>query len=285
VIRSTFQLVPGWGPYRERQLWAAGVRTWDDLESGAGAVLSVAQRARLLGAVAAARGALDDGDAERLAAMLPRRERWRLYPAFADGAAFLDVECDGEALTAVGVLDGAGPRCLLRGRDLDAFPEAARGWKLLVTYNGAACDVPALERAFPGWRAPRAHVDVRHLWARLGHAGGLKLLEEEAGIGRPPHLASLRGGDAVRLWREHEAGDRTALRRLAEYNLYDAVNLKALLVLGYNGLVARLGLPAAPLPAWERGDLYDVAKALLEIAPARGEAFGAGLEAERPPRR
>jgi uncharacterized protein len=258
--------VPGVGPYKERQLWAAGVRTWDELERGGGAVLSAAQRARLLGAVAAARAALDDGDAERLAAMLPQRERWRLYPEFEDEAAFLDVECDGDALTAVGVLDRAGPRVFLRGRDLDAFPEAARGWKLLVTYNGAAFDVPALERAFPGWRAPRAHVDVRHLWARLGHAGGLKLLEEQAGIGRPPHLAAMRGGDAVRLWREHAAGDPDALRRLAEYNLYDAVNLKSLLTLGYNRLVERLELPAPLLSPWHRGDvLYDVTKQLLAI--------------------
>jgi uncharacterized protein YprB with RNaseH-like and TPR domain len=265
VIRSTFQLTAGIGPSRERQLWAAGVRRWEDL-GGAARVLGAAAERRLGAAVALAREALAAGDAEGLAAMVPIRERWRLYAAFAEDAAFLDVESDGDGPTVVGVLDRDGPRIFLRGRDLDRFPDAARGWKLLVTFNGISCDVPLLERAFPGWRAPRAHVDVRHLWTRLGHAGGLKLLEHDTGVGRPPHLAALRGADAVRLWREHEEGDRGALRLLAEYNLYDAVNLKALVTLGYNRLVARLDLPAPLVARFERGDvLHDMTKEILRI--------------------
>jgi hypothetical protein len=200
--------------------------------------------------------------------MLPRRERWRLYAAFADDAAFLDVETDAfQRLTAIGVLDRHGPRIFLRDRDLDAFPEAARGWKLLVTYNGLSFDAPALERAFPGWRAPAAHVDLRHLFGRLGHGGGLKLLEEETGVGRPRHLLGVDGREAVRLWSRHEGdGDRAALRALAEYNLYDAVNLKALMALGYNRMVERLRLPADPVPRWERGDvLYDLTRIVLAL--------------------
>jgi len=176
------------------------------------------------------------------------------------------VETDGDALTAVGFLDARGPRVLLAGRDLDAFPEEARGWKLLVTYNGLACDIPALRRAFPGWRPPRAHVDLRHLWARLGHEGGLKLLEVATGVGRPAHLAGLSGRDAVRLWRAHLGGDGGALRLLADYNLHDAVNLRTLMDLGYNRMIERLRLPAAPVPVRERGDVaYDVTKLLLAL--------------------
>jgi uncharacterized protein YprB with RNaseH-like and TPR domain len=266
VIESTFQLAPGIGAYRERQLWEAGVVHWDRFPAPPEVALSARLDDRIRAAIESARAALRDGDAERLALMLPARERWRLYPSFEQDAAFLDVERDGETVTIVGVLDRDGPRLFVRGRDLDAFPEAARVWKLLVTFNGLAFDVPALEAAFPGWRAPHAHVDLRHLWSRLGHQGGLKLLEETTGVGRPPHVAGIAGADAVRLWRAHLDGDRESLRRLAEYNLHDAVNLKALLALGYNLMVERLRLPAAPVPSWSRGDvLYDLSKLLLAL--------------------
>ncbi len=266
MLRRTFQLTSGIGPWRERQLWAQGIGTWEDLERRAGSPASVLEE-RLLAAVARARGALAAGDAGALAAMLPARERWRLLPDFVDDAAFLDIETDGgDTVTAVAVLDRDGPRVFLRDRDLDEFPGASAPWKMLVTYNGLSFDVPVLRRAFPGWRPPPAHVDLRHLWARLGHRGGLKLLEEEQGIGRPPHLAGLSGWDAVLLWRRHLDGDRAALRLLVEYNLHDAVNLRTLAALGYNRIVERLGLPADPVPVAYRGDwLLDMTRQILAL--------------------
>ena len=267
VIRSTFRLAPGVGPFLESRLWDAGVRRWDDLGDTAPAPLGPALHARLRAAVDRARAALEAGDAEALAAMLPRNERWRLYGAFGRDAAFLDVEADGDELVAIGFLDARGPRILLAGRDLASFPEEAQGWKLLVTFNGLSFDVPALRRAFPRWRPPRAHVDLRHVWGRLGHEGGLKLLETVTGVGRPPHVAGVTGRDAARLWRAHrEQGDLAALRLFAEYNLLDAVNLRTLMDLGYNRMIERLRLPASPVPVQERGDVqYDVTKLILSL--------------------
>ncbi len=266
MIRSTFRIAPGVGPYLEAKLWESGVRTWSDFPEAPGLALSPRVDDRLRAAIARASAALAAGDAEALAAMVPRAERWRLYAAFAREAAFLDVETDGEVLTAVGVLDADGPRLFLAGRDLRHFPEASRAWKVLVTFNGLAFDVPVLRRAFPGWRPPRAHVDLHPLWRRLGHRGGLKLLEVETGVGRPPHLAGLRGHDAVRLWRAHLAGEAGALRLFAEYNLHDAVNLRTLMDLGYNRMIERLRLPARPVLVSERGDhRYDMTKLLLAL--------------------
>jgi uncharacterized protein YprB with RNaseH-like and TPR domain len=277
VIRSSFRLAPGIGPSLEARLWEAGIRCWADFPPPPAVAIAPPVDGRIRAAIVRAEAALAAGDAEALAAMLPRRERWRLYAAFAPDAAFLDIEtCPnlargpgetcGEDVTCIGVLDADGPRIFLRGRDLDDFPESARRWKLLVTFNGLAFDVPALRRAFPAWRPPRAHVDLRHLWARLGHAGGLKLLEREAGVGRPPHLERIAGSDAARLWRAWEDGDVAALRVLAEYNLHDAVNLRPLMDLGYNRIVERLRLPAQPVAVAERGDFrYDMTKVLLAL--------------------
>jgi uncharacterized protein len=112
-------------------------------------------------------------------------------------------------------------------------------------------------------------VDLRPLWARLGHAGGLKRLEEATGVTRPPHLCGVDGLEAVRLWKRHRAGDPSALGRLAEYNLYDAVNLKALMTLGYNRMLERLRFPGQPVEVWSPGDvLYDVAKEMRRIEAA-----------------
>jgi uncharacterized protein len=267
MIRSTFRIAAGVGPWLESKLWNAGITRWAEFPVAPAVALSPAVDARIRAAIGRAEAALAAGDAEALAAMLPRAERWRLYAAFAGDAAFLDIESDGEELTCIGVLDREGPRLFLSGRDLEHFPDAARAWKLLVTFNGLAFDVPALRRAFPGWKAPWAHVDLCHLWRRLGHAGGLKLLEKETGVGRPPHLDGVTGKDAVRLWRAWaERGDRDALRLFAEYNLHDAVNLRTLMDVGYNRLVERLRLPASPVAVSERGDVrYDLTKLLLAL--------------------
>jgi hypothetical protein len=287
VVESTFQLGRGFGPARERKLWRAGVARWEDLAAADGSArasdagLSSAAADRLRAAVDAAAHALDARDADRLAALLPSREHWRLFEAFGDGAAYVDIETSDDVVghagvSAIGILDRDGPRLFLGGRDLDAFPKAAAGWKMLVTFNGLSFDVPILRRAFPEWTPPECHVDLRHVLRRLGYDGGLKSIEERLvrlELARPNHLRGIGGWDACSLFRRGRDGDRAALRIFAEYNLYDAVNLRTLMAFAYNELVAAesadapalsSGRRALPVPG--RGDvLYDVSKILLSL--------------------
>ena len=181
MIESTFQLARGLGPGRERKLWSAGITRWDDVDAAA-PMLTPAVARSLRAAVDDAAAAYDARDADRLAALLPSREHWRLFDAFADDAAYLDIETSDDVvghagISAIGFLDRRGPRLLLAGRDLDDFPALAADWTLLVTFNGLSFDVPILRRAFPEWTPPGCHVDLRHVLARLGQHGGLKSIE------------------------------------------------------------------------------------------------------------
>lgn len=277
MLESTFQLAVGVGPARERRLWHEGVCRWGDFPPTPSVALSPRADAALRAALARAAAAVARRDADGMAALLPAGEHWRMLPAFGADAAYLDIETGDdvvgwEGISAIGVCDRAGPRLLLAGRDLHLFPEVARGWSMLVTFNGLSFDLSVLRRAFPSWRPPVCHLDLRHLLARLGWGGGLKAIERALGLQRPDHLDGLGGWDAGRLWRRGRDGDRAALRLFAEYNLYDVINLRTLAALAYNMLVDAVSAPeavraAAPrLDVPGRGDvLYDVSKILLTL--------------------
>jgi uncharacterized protein len=281
MLQSTFQLVPGLGPARERRLWCSGVTAWSDLAARRQPVINSRADSLLRAAVRDAADALRRRDVDGLAAALPAAEQWRLFDAVGDDAAYLDIETGDdvwgrESISAIGFLDRHGPRLLLAGRDLHRFPELAGKWSLLVTFNGLSFDVPILRRAFPEWIPPSCHVDLRHLLARLGHHGGLKRIEREISalhLARPPHLSGIDGWAACNLFRRGRDGDTSALRLFAEYNLYDVINLRTLMAYAYNAqaaveiskapsLSARVPVLAVP----QRGDvLYDVSKILLTL--------------------
>jgi hypothetical protein len=268
MVRATFQLVPGLGQTRERRLWESDVLDWTHLSHAPPKLLGPSLDGPLRAAVADAEALLAARDLPRLAAALPAREHWRLFGAFPERAVYLDIETDFlEGITAIGLLDRQGPRVLLAGRDeLTTLVQAVPPDSLLVTFNGASFDLPILERTFPDWTRPAAHVDLRPVLGWLGLRGGLKAIEEELGIGRPDHLRGLGGSAAAWLWRHGMRGSREAMRLFVEYNLYDVINLRTLMALAYNRLAARSGIPGAALPVSQRGDvLYDVSKILMAL--------------------
>ena len=276
MLQSTFQIATGIGPGRERRLWESGITRWDDFPAAPGVALSPRADPSLRLAVEAAGVALARRDADRLAAMLPTSERWRMFPTFGADAAYLDIETgdddfDFAGISAIGLFDRSGPRLFLAGRDLHLFPQVARGHSMLVTFNGLSFDVPILRQAFPDWRPPVCHVDLRHVLGRLGYSGGLKAIERQLGLARPDHLARITGWDAVWLYRRARHGDRDALRLFAEYNLYDVINLRTLMAFAYNAHVDKVEAPAVRAVAARvgvpgRGDvLYDVSRILLDL--------------------
>lgn len=273
MIQRTFQHIPNVGPFREKDLWSRGIRTWDDFPT-AGVIISQKTDAAARQRIAQAREALERKDLRALADMFPPREHWRLYPAFAEDAVYFDIETDGQERqmpTVVSLFDSAGLHVFIHGRNMDALPEALAARRLWVTYNGSCFDVPVLrdwfgEKNFP---KPEAHIDLRFVCKRFGMGGGLKDLEDRFGFGRPPHLKGVNGYDAVLLWRAYlRSGDVEALRFLVEYNLYDSFQLRSLMDRTYNHAVDELHQDVSRLPVFDRGDvLYDVSRIILSLGP------------------
>ena len=232
--------MPGVGEKRERELWQRGFTDWDAFR-------------RLHPEGAWRELILTHLDEEHAARALPRREAWRLAKEFPGRTLFLDIETtglsfEGDSVTCVGVSDGRTTQAFVRGRDLSDFPAALSGVELLVTYNGSSFDIPILKNAFPKVNFDRFHhIDLRFPLHRLGVKGGLKGAERQLGIARPDALEGVDGFMAVLLWREHRAGNPTALDTLLRYCLEDVVNLKPLLALTYNRLTENLPLDIDPI--------------------------------------
>ncbi|HWE25841.1 MAG TPA: ribonuclease H-like domain-containing protein [Myxococcales bacterium] len=260
MLTASFRHIRGIGGMRERQLWIQGIGSWDAVPPGD--VLSPRLDESLRAGVAESRRRLAADDLDFFARALPETEHWRLLPHVLADAGFVDVET-AEDVTVIGVLDRDGPHGFVRGHDLDQFPTRAARWRAIVTFNGTAFDLPHLRQLFPNWTSPATHVDLCVLLRRLGETGGLKEIEPRLGLHRPPHLLPLRAADAVWLWRAQREGDRTALRRLLEYNLHDTFHLRPIAEIAYNRMVRRSGMPAPPIEVTDRGALlYDVTKAV-----------------------
>ncbi|MGH9535410.1 MAG: ribonuclease H-like domain-containing protein [Terriglobales bacterium] len=254
VLRRTFLQVPGIGPAAERALWRAGYTDWSAaLAAAVAGRLRPALAARLAAHLPAAEAALAAGDAGHFSALARYGESWRLYGGFAARCLYLDIETNGaagdeEEITLVGVSDGERYEAFLAEENLDDLPDwlEACGAQLLVTFNGAGFDVPALRRRWgrrmSGSALPPVHIDLRFTAPKAGLKGGLKRVEQALGLERPPTVRGLDGWDAVRLWWAwRNDGDRAARDRLLAYNRCDVLHLMPLLAHVHATLAATCG--------------------------------------------
>ena len=252
LLRATFVHLPGIGPTTEVELWRRGVTDWRELRELAATRDAPARiHPGLDHALAASETALAGREVGWFARRFPERELWRLYPAFRERTAFLDIETTSLSpyegiVTVVTVHGGGATRSFIAGESLEELPAYLRGFGLLVTFNGSRFDVPFLETAFAQFQAPPVHIDLRFLLYRLGHAGGLKRIEARLGLGDRTGVEGIDGLQAVRLWQEYRRGSPEALDRLVRYNRADTKNLEPLLELAVRELADRLPLPAAP---------------------------------------
>ncbi len=252
MLQQTFCHLHGIGPGTERQLWAQGLRCWDDVTPHSVARLSSTRRQRLLEGCERSRRALAAGDAAWFDRALPSKERWRMFPTFQQGAAYLDIETTGldaqwDQVTTVAVYDGVEVMCFVQGDNLDELPACLERFPLLITYNGATFDLPFLRQQL-GIPLDQAHLDLRYVLAALGYRGGLKACERALGLDRG-ELADVDGYLAVLLWHDYQrSGDPRVLETLLAYNVADVLNLAALAPSVVNRKIADTPFADALLP-------------------------------------
>jgi uncharacterized protein YprB with RNaseH-like and TPR domain len=256
MLTRTFLHIPGVGPKRERSIWGDGILSWEHMLADRD-LFDDGPPPAMEQAITLSRQKLVDGDARWFEHSLGAADAWRLAADFDDGRiAYLDIETDGGestqwqegedapgGTTVCAVWDGIEARVFLRNRDLDSLPQYLAKYKVLCTFNGKSFDIPYLEGRFGKEFFAGAHLDLRPITAQVGLTGGLKKIEKQIGIERPASIRRYTGYDAVKLWGAFRRGRKDALEPLARYNLADAVNLQAVLRVGYNWAVAQDELP------------------------------------------
>jgi len=257
LLEHTFSHIPGIGLKTERKLWAAGVSSWDDFLATRAGYFSSERWIDIKACLEQSRRSLIEGDPGFFSGLLPPSEQWRLFNAFRDKAAYLDIETYSlnpniNPITTIALYDGRDVFHYIQGRNLEDFADDIGRYQLLITYNGKAFDVPILEKQFR-IRLNQAHIDLRYVLRSLGYTGGLKGCERRLGLDRG-ELDGVDGYYAVLLWHEYQNNaDEKALNTLLAYNVEDVLNLEPLMVMAYNMKLKEAPFDkgpdlAAPLP-------------------------------------
>ena len=238
MLKNTFLHVPGLGIKTEKNIWASGIHSWEDLLREDLTRFSPVRRDILKRSIEDSIEHLSGNIPKYFGDRLPSNQFWRFFPEFRESTAYLDIETTGldswsNSITTIALFDGKSIFSYVCGQNLDEFREDIQKYKVIVTYNGRCFDVPFLESYF-GIKLNQVHIDLRYILKSLGYTGGLKGCEKKAGIDRGD-LDGLDGYFAVLLWNDYQKNkNRKALETLLAYNIQDVINLETLMVQSYN---------------------------------------------------
>ncbi|HOW98867.1 MAG TPA: ribonuclease H-like domain-containing protein [Kiritimatiellia bacterium] len=233
MLQQTFLHLPGIGETRERRFWREGIRDWTAFLDAHGCGRLCGNRYdRVAPTVEESIRRYAAGDWKHFEHCLPSAHKWRALGDLAGQALYVDIETNGyvgpDAITVIGVYDGREARAFVAERDLDKAVEVIEAHPLVVTFNGAAFDMPLIRQRFRHNLFNHIHLDLRFPLKKIGFSGGLKKIEQAFGIERSERTRGLDGWDAVRLWNEYLEGYSPSLDVLVEYNLEDVKNLEPL---------------------------------------------------------
>ena len=229
MIKNSFIFLEKVGRRKEKSIWQQGVKDWHDFLK-AEKIKGVSKEKKYYydRKIREAQQALLNEDSAYFSDKLPAVERWRLYEHFKEETGYLDIEIDSYGnIIVVGISDYYHSNFFVKGVNLskEIIEKEWSKYKILVTFNGSAFDLPKLKKQF-GIEIRIAHIDLKPLCVNLGLVGGLKNVEEKLNLKRPPHLK----GNPVELWKAfHASGDREYLELLIEYNREDIENLKGVM--------------------------------------------------------
>jgi uncharacterized protein YprB with RNaseH-like and TPR domain len=250
-LENSFILIPGFGQKTEQKLWQKGVHHWDTLENSS--EVSSRKQEKASEFLTKARRNLEVGNTQFFGNQLPNKSIWRMYNNFQDNACFFDIETTGldrrrNKVTTVSFYRNGESKTLVRGQDLteENLRQEIHDSSIFVSFNGKRFDQPFLEHSFD-IQMQKPHLDLMYIFKRLGLTGGLKQIEKDLGVDRDH--GDVDGREAVRLWKKYENnGNEDALRKLVEYNQYDAENLQQLLQIAHGRLRFKVFEPYRQLP-------------------------------------
>jgi uncharacterized protein YprB with RNaseH-like and TPR domain len=238
MLTRTFCHIPGIGEKGERELWEAGVYSWNDVVDGKAERFSPYRREALARGVRESVARFAAADARYFAGLLPSHQLWRLFPEFRRATAYIDIETNGlwgprACITTIAVYSDDTIRYYVKDRNLHEFTDDILGYRIIATYNGTCFDLPFI-RDYLGVTIDLPHIDLRYVLGRLGYKGGLKNIERRFGIDRG-ELDGIDGYFAVLLWRDYLLNDnQKALETLLAYNIQDVLSLESLMTISYN---------------------------------------------------
>lgn len=247
MITSTFCLLPGISLHTEGRFWGQGVCTWDHfLSTREIRGLSAARKALFDNRLKEAQQRFEQQDSRYFANTLPTRHQWRLYEWLRERALYLDIEADSFGqITVVGLYGRGRYTALVRHESLNLLRlrEELSQYDLLVTFCGSTFDLPMLRAHFADLPLEQPHFNLCGIGRQLGLRGGLKSIERQMGISRPPAIQGFSGDDAVRQWnRWRHQRDEGVRDLLLAYNEADCVHLQPLADACYCRLVLASGI-------------------------------------------
>src|SRR3989338_8073352 len=150
MIQHSFIFLDKIGRRKEQQLWQQGIKDWSSFLH-AHHISGISRRAKAYydRQIKEAWRALREDNPAYFLGRLPAKEAWRLWDYFKEQAGFLDVEIDSRGkVVVVGISDYYTTNFFVSGVNLERalLEKELSKYKVLVTFNGAAFDLPRLRK-------------------------------------------------------------------------------------------------------------------------------------------
>src|SRR3989344_1330281 len=240
MIKNSFIFLKGISSRKEQNLWKSGIKNWDDfLEKDKIKSISKEKKEIYNNEILNAKKLLL-GENNEFILKFPSNENWRLYEYFKNECIYLDIEIgkNYKDIILIGLFDRINTKTMVKNYNLykENFLNEIKNYKLIISYNGSALDIPAIEKYF-GIKINIPHIDLKHSCQRLGLKNGLKEIERNLGIKRPENLYG-RPYNAYKAFLA--SGDKEYLELLIKYNEEDIINLKPIMEYCYNKLKEKI---------------------------------------------
>ena len=228
MIRNSFIFLEKISTKTEQNLWKQKILNWNTfLKTKTIKGISSLRKHHYNRKIKEAQAELLKENSSYFTPILPKKETWRLYQYFQEESCYIDIEVDSFGkIILLGIADDYQTKIFVKGANLHPhlIQRELNRYKLIITFNGNSFDLPKLKKQLK-IKPLIPHIDLKPLCLNLNLVGGLKAVEKQLSIHRPPKLK----GNPVDLWKAfHASGDQDWLNLLIAYNKEDIENLKSI---------------------------------------------------------